>query len=68
MSIRTLKIKVPTTQYQLIVEGNNTLNDLRIPAKPGDVLILQEYDPTTKRYTGEQIKRVVKTTMVMVSG
>ncbi len=64
MSIRTLKIKVPITQYQLIVEGNNTLTDLRIPAKPGDMLILQEYNSTTKRYTGEQIKRVVKATIV----
>ena len=47
--------------YQKILDGDKTF-DLRLAdfdCKPGDVLLLREWDPATRRYTGRQMKKVV---------
>ena len=48
--------------FELIKEGKKNveyrLADFKI--KPGDILILEEYDPKKKKYTGRTIKRKVK--------
>lgn len=53
--------------FQAVLDGKKTF-DLRLadfPCEVGDVLILQEYDPDTKQYTGrvleKQITYVLKT-------
>ena len=48
--------------FQKVLDGKKNV-DLRLAdfnIKPGDVLILEEFDPETKGYTGRVIKKVVK--------
>lgn len=48
--------------FQRVLEGKKNvevrLADFEI--KEGDVLILEEYDPKTKKYTGRSLKKKVK--------
>ncbi|MDE1865594.1 MAG: DUF3850 domain-containing protein [Candidatus Micrarchaeota archaeon] len=47
--------------FQKIVEGAKTY-DLRLAdweCNPGDVLVLREWDPKTKSYTGRSIEKIV---------
>lgn len=48
--------------FRLIKKGRKNveyrLADFKI--KPGDILILEEWDPKKKKYTGRSIKRKVK--------
>lgn len=58
-----MKIKKKTWPklFQDILEGNKTF-DARIAdfnIKRGDVLILEEWDPKTKKYTGRKIEKKV---------
>lgn len=48
--------------FQRMVEGKKT-TDIRLAdfeIKEGDILILEEYDPKTKSYTGRVLKKKVK--------
>jgi len=57
-----IKKKSWPAQFQLMVEGKKTadvrLADFKI--NEGDTLILEEYDPVKKSYTGRVIKKRVK--------
>jgi len=47
--------------FQKIIEGKKTF-ELRIAdweCKEGDILVLQEWDPKTKKYTGREIEKKV---------
>jgi hypothetical protein len=47
--------------FQAIVDGRKNF-DLRLadfPCRPGDILVLKEWDPKTKKYTGREIKKKV---------
>ncbi len=47
--------------FQKILDGNKTF-ELRLAGfecKPGDVLVLREWDPGTKKYTGRVIEKKV---------
>jgi hypothetical protein len=47
--------------FQEIVDGKKTF-DVRLAnfdCKPGDVLVLEEYDPKVKRYTGRKIEKKI---------
>ena len=59
--------KIWPEYFQAILDGNKTF-ELRLAdfeCKPGDVLVLREYNPETKHYTGREIEKkasyVVKT-------
>lgn len=48
-------------QFQAIFEGKKKF-DLRLndfTAKEGDILILKEFDPKTKKYTGRMIEKKI---------
>lgn len=48
--------------FQKILEGKKTA-DVRLAdfdIKEGDILILEEYNPQTKEYTGRTVKKKVK--------
>lgn len=45
--------------FQEIADGNKTF-DARLAnfsCKPGDILVLEEYDPKAKKYTGRKIEK-----------
>lgn len=47
--------------FQEILDGNKTF-DARLAnfeCKPGDTLVLEEYDPKTKKYTGRKIEKEI---------
>ncbi len=47
--------------YQKILDGDKTF-DLRLgnfECNPGDTLLLREWDPATRKYTGRQMEKVV---------
>ena len=47
--------------YEKILSGEKTF-DARLAdfdCKPGDTLVLEEYDPKTKKYTGRKIEKNV---------
>lgn len=55
------KKKVWPEYFQKILDGKKTY-DLRLAdweCKPGDILVLQEWDPKTKKYTGREIEKEV---------
>lgn len=57
----TIKKKVPPDFYDL-VNSNKKNFELRLnefEVKEGDTLILEEWDPKTKEYTGRTIEREV---------
>jgi len=62
-----IKKKVWPEYFQAILEGRKNF-ELRLAdfeCQPGDILVLREWDPETKEYTGRQIEKeasfVVKT-------
>lgn len=47
--------------FEKILSGKKTF-DARLAnfdCKPGDVLVLEEYDPKTKKYTGRKIEKKI---------
>jgi hypothetical protein len=56
-----IKKKIPLDFYELVNSNKKNfelrLNDFQI--NEGDVIILEEWDPKTKEYTGRQIEREV---------
>ncbi len=57
-----IKKKAWPEYFQLILNGTKKF-DLRLAdfdIKEGDILILEEYDPETKTYTGRTIKKEAK--------
>lgn len=57
-----IKKKVWPKLFQEMLEGKKKF-DLRLAdfgIKEGDMLILEEYNPETKKYTGRSIKKKVK--------
>lgn len=59
--MKTIEKKVWPEYFQQILDGKKTfevrLNDFEI--NEGDTLILKEWDPATKDYTGRELSRVV---------
>lgn len=57
----TIKKKVWPEYFQAILEGKKNyelrLNDFEV--SEGDVLLLEEWDPQTKEYTGRSVEREV---------
>jgi len=56
-----IKKKTWTEAFEKILAGEKTF-DARLAnfdCKPGDVLILEEYDPDKKKYTGRKIEKEV---------
>ena len=60
-----IKKKIWPEWFKLVKSGKKKfelrLADFRI--KQGDVLILEEWNPKTKKYTGRRIKKKVKCTL-----
>jgi len=60
--MKTIKKKIWPEWFQLIKSGRKKfelrLADFRI--KKGDVLVLEEWNPKTKKYTGRKIRKKVK--------
>jgi hypothetical protein len=57
-----IKKKTWPNLFQKILDGKKT-TDLRLAdfdIQEGDILILEEYDPKTKKYTGRRLKKKVK--------
>jgi len=57
-----IKKKTWPDLFQKMLEGKKT-TDVRLAdfeVQEGDTLILEEYDPATKQYTGRQMKKKVK--------
>jgi len=57
-----IKKKAWPELFQKILEGKKN-SDIRLAdfnINEGDVLILEEYDPKTKEYTGKTIKKKIK--------
>ncbi len=57
-----IKKKTWPELFQKILEGKKT-TDLRLAdfeIKEGDILVLEEYNPETKSYTGRTLKKKVK--------
>jgi len=57
-----IKKKTWPELFQRILDGKKNA-DVRLAdfdIKEGDVLILEEYNPKTKKYTGRTIRKVVK--------
>lgn len=53
--------KVLPEFFQKIVSGEKNF-DLRLAdfdCKPGDTLVLKEYDPKTEQYTGKSVEKVI---------
>ncbi len=59
--MQTIEKKVWPEYFQQILEGKKTfevrLNDFEI--EEGDTLVLREWDPATKNYTGRHLSRTV---------
>ena len=59
--MQTLEKKVWPEYFQAIADGKKTfelrLNDFEI--QEGDTLLLKEWDPGTKEYTGRELSRIV---------
>jgi len=56
-----IKKKIPPDYFELIQSGKKRfelrLNDFNI--KEGDTLVLEEWDPKTKEYTGRKIEKEI---------
>jgi len=53
--------KTWTDGFEKILSGEKTF-DARLAnfeCKPGDILVLEEYDPKTKKYTGRKIEKEI---------
>jgi len=59
--MKTIEKKCWPELFQKIMDGKKTfelrLNDFDV--KEGDVMVLKEYDPKTKQYTGRELERKV---------
>lgn len=57
-----IKKKSWPESFQRILKGekNAEIRLADFDLKQGDILILEEYDPKTKKYTGRKIKKKVK--------
>ena len=59
--MRVIKKKITPEYFELVSRGKKRfelrLNDFEI--KEGDTLILEEWDPKTKQYTGRNIEKKV---------
>jgi len=57
-----IKKKIDQKYFNLVKAGKKRfelrLADFKI--KPGDILVLQEWNPKTKKYTGRELRRKVK--------
>jgi len=60
--MKTIKKKIWPKWFELVKSGKKKfelrLADFKI--KQGDVLVLEEWNPKTKKYTGRKIKKKVK--------
>jgi hypothetical protein len=57
-----IKKKTWPEYFQKIIDGKKNM-ELRLadfPASEGDTLVLEEYDPNTKSYTGRKIEKKIK--------
>ncbi len=57
----TIEKKVWPEYFQKILDGSKTF-ELRLAdwvCKPGDVLVLLEWDPKTKEYTGRKLEKEI---------
>ena len=57
-----IKKKTWPKSFQRIMEGKKTA-DLRLAdfdIKEGDILVLEEYDPKSKNYTGRVLKKKIR--------
>jgi len=56
-----IKKKIPPDYFELVQSGKKRfelrLNDFNI--KEGDTLVLEEWDPKTKEYTGRKIEKEI---------
>ncbi len=63
--MKTIKKKIWPKWFELVKSGKKKfelrLADFRI--KQGDVLLLEEWNPKTKKYTGRKIRKKVKYTL-----
>ncbi len=53
--------KIWPEYFQAVLEGKKTY-ELRLAdfeCKPGDILVLKEWDPATKQYSGREIEKTV---------
>ena len=56
-----IKKKTWTEAFEKILSGEKTF-DARLAnfdCKPGDILVLEEWDPKTKKYTGRKITKQI---------
>lgn len=56
-----IKKKTWTEAFEKVLSGEKTF-EFRLAdweCKPGNVLILEEYDPKTKKYSGRKIEKIV---------
>lgn len=56
-----IRKKTWTEAFEKVLSGEKTF-DARLAnfeCKPGDILVLEEYDPETKKYTGRKIEKKV---------
>lgn len=60
--MKTIKKKIWPEYFELVKSGKKKfelrLADFRV--KNGDVLILEEWNPKTKKYTGRKIRKKIK--------
>ena len=59
--MKTIEKKIWPEYFQQVLDGKKTfelrLNDFEI--NEGDILVLKEWDPNTKEYTGREIEKKV---------
>jgi len=57
-----IKKKVWPQYFQLLLDGKKNF-DIRLAdfnLKEGDIIVYEEYDPNTKKYSGRSLKKQVK--------
>ena len=56
-----IKKKTWPDEYEKILSGEKTFDArlAKFDCKPGDILVLEEYDPKLKKYTGRKIEKEV---------
>lgn len=56
-----IRKKTWTPYFQEIVDGKKTFDArlVNFDCKPGDILVLEEYDPKAKKYTGRKIEKEI---------
>jgi len=61
IEIKTIEKKVWPKYFQAILDGDKTF-EIRLAdfeAKKGNILILKEWDPETKTYTGRELRKEI---------